>query len=186
MKAKVAAAGLLVLLSAPVLAVPVTFTYQTTINDNGAVDAPGIVTGDLLTATIVADNGGTDLISQAWFQSSVLSATVTVGASYVATFSPPFYTNDPIFRTNGAGGLLIAAWYDTDGGAGDVDNLGGSGAPKFYDNALVTSINGTQLDYVYPIFWQVQLGGGTVPEPGVLGLIGLGLAGLAATRRRKQ
>ena len=160
---------------------PFQFTYATPVTAGGT---PGVTDGDILTLAIIADNGNAGLISQSWFQADVVSAVATVG-TYVAQFIFPHFTNDPVFVTDGLGDLVTSLWFDIDGN--NTDNLG-AGSPRFFDNTLRTSQN-IFMDFLggfpsNPSNWTVAAA--AVPEPTTLTLLGFGLFGLVAARRRSQ
>ncbi len=168
-------------------AIPYQFTFTTTVTSS--IGTPGVTDGDLLTLNILGDNGGTDLFSQSWFQTDIISAVASVG-TYEANFFFPHYNNDPVFLTNGSGALSSTAWYDID--SNNTDNLG-IGSPGFYVNALVTSqvkhlVFSTSSHPNSPENWSVSAASGPapVPEPTTMLLFGTGLAGLVGLRRKKQ
>ena len=167
------------------MATPVEFVFTTTIIDSpsGGVppSIPGVSTGDTLTLTVTADNGGSTLISQLWEVGDVLSAAASVG-SYSATYNNPAFSGTK-FETDAGGALMANPLY------GDIDTNnedlnGASGFVKFFSNTLHDGSD--NIAHYLPhstnfTAWTVTL----VPEPGTLSLAAAGLLGLAAARRRR-
>lgn len=172
--------ALLLLVPALAIAVPVKFTYTSPVSSGGVA---GVSDGDILTLEIIADNGGSGLLSQSWIQADISSAFAFV-ETYNAVFNFP-YLNNPVFVTDAAGLLTSTAWVDVD--ENNTDNLG-SGSPKFFANGLRTS-QGNFMEYQgpWPFFatWSIN-NVSRVPEPASLTLLVLGLAGLGVTRIRKK
>lgn len=147
----------------------------------------GVNAGDTITVTVVADNGASMLVSQSWFQADILSATVVAG-SYAGTFNAPFFTNDPIFRTDATGAMSLALFFDTD--LGNSDSLGGSA--QLFNDGIASRTQTSSLFAGFairpagdPSAWTVTAGGLSVPEPSSMLLVGLALAGLGMAQRRR-
>lgn len=170
--------------SAP--AIPFQFTYR------GTTDLtliPGTNAGDPVVITVLADNGGSSVLSQSWNYDDLLYATLATG-TYQATYGAPLISNlDPSFRTDASGTLnrveflggVIGVNSDNFGTGGDIlllDDLiiDYHGNPAFLSDAL------SSPDRLR--FWTGPTAA-PIPEPATFGLLSLGLlAGAAVARRR--
>lgn len=168
-------------------AAPFQFTFHDTVVFYPCcLTLPGVNAGDLVTVTVLADNGADTLIGQSWYQADVISATATVGG-YSAIYRPPFFVNDPMFRTNESGQIDLVWFADTD--SGNSDSLNGSAFLS--SNAIGTQIESTQYAAFFAggtsvqraNYWSVT-SASAVPEPApyLLILAGIGAASLASRR----
>lgn len=181
----------------PALASPVEFVFHDTVGswapcilNSSCPLIPGVNFGDLVTVRVIADNGNSSLTAQTWSQSDVISATASVG-TYTGTFNTPYYSYDPIFRTNLIGEIEKVAFFDID--IGNTDNLGNS--VLLASNALISARSDNT--YQYYVFFQNGISASnpnywsfkpvtSVPTPPTLLLILTTLAALRATRPMKD
>jgi len=125
----------------------------------------------------------------------VTAAGTMIDATYAAAYPPQMGTNSNTGRgymyQSGDGSTIVGDWSNTattDAYVGIELSLSGGtrfGWLHFVDNPASSPQTLTLKDWAYQSTAGVGIAAGAVPEPNVLGLSALGLAGLLASRRRK-
>jgi hypothetical protein len=107
--------------------------------------APGVVNGDILKLTVIADNGGNDIINQTWLNDVIFTAYANVGSSdAVLDYPGPDATK---FTTNSLGQLTFTGFIDSPG-SDNTDSIG-TGSQRAYLNIhdhYIDSLNKNQGD----------------------------------------
>jgi uncharacterized protein (TIGR03382 family) len=185
------------LAASPVSAALVSFSWTSEVDGSIPPTIPGVSVGEEVTVVVTADNGNSTLASQQWFINHVLSATVTIGSSYSATFiNSTSIPNDfippgaqSVFQTDGSSTLIAARFQGTGPMAiTDTFDTSGTGTGRLYNNSITAS-NDTDATFVehFYIGQTVFEGWDTtpdiVPEPSALCLA---LAGVALLVRRRS
>jgi hypothetical protein len=183
------------LVASPVSAALVSFSWNSTVDGSIAPTIPNVSVGDPVTVEVIADNGNNTLATQQWFINDVLSATVTIGASYSATFiNSTSIPNDfippgsqSVFQTDGTG-TLIAARFQGTGPMTITDTLdpSGTGIGRLYNISISASDDSdayfTERFYIGQTVFEGWDDTPTiVPEPG-----SLCLAMIAASLLRRK
>lgn len=169
----------LAIANSPARSIPFQFTFTTTASISLI---PGMNSGDMVTISVLADNGGTSSLSQSWNESDLLSTTLT-GGTYWAIYGAPFLVGiDPAFRTD-ATGALDRARFDGSLSGQDVFGIGGDILLVDYvvfdytGNVAILDPGLSDPDALR--YWSDPVAA-PVPEPGTATLVALALTAGAA------
>ncbi len=167
------------------MAIPFKFTFSSTVDTFSGI--PGVSVGNPLTLVVIADNGGSDAISQTWGPADVLSANLAVG-TYLASYDP--LPNLAIFVTDASGSFsFFNSTNFVDSSGTNTDSIPQVGNPAFLPGMLIASDSNIAFFSPFANFepsWTLMLAQPppTIPEPGTLVLFGVGLAFCTIARRR--
>jgi hypothetical protein len=181
------------------------FQFEDTIS---ATDIPGLAVGQSASITVGLDNSGTSILSQTWTASDLTSLTFDFNnGGYVITFYDTFDGGLPVrlgdFVTDSSGTLVsvMTHWRDnsvlnhftTNNLPADHYSWFLSGDNSLFEQTnnyhrtavqLVGNLNTNPIPFMFqPARWNLV---SVVPEPSIIALFGLGLAGLGLVRRRQS
>ncbi len=186
-------AALLFVAASQASAAVVQLTWVTTVQQLGG-NAPSVV-GEQLTTIISVDNGGSSLASQSWSSANFLSYRQE-GASgwFIESTDLGFASGN--FSTDAAGVVNSAATWNGLYPSGTVNtSWAGLVSGGWWNNGNNQTSCTADGDCIWAsnvganqsaASWTASFDNGAVPvsEPGVFALMGLGLLGLAASRKR--
>lgn len=158
-------------------------TFSSTVSNNSGVDG-GFGVGDPFLATVALDNGGSNIESQTWQVSDVVSVTFDFGnGAHVTTFNNTKTFSLGNFATNSSGILTSVPEWENDSASDDVISTNSSQTPSqwflnghnsiyftdnFSNSVSINNVGNTVVASSWNIAPSV-----TTPEPSLmLGLIG--------------
>jgi len=158
------------------------YTYVDSIS---SASTPGISVGDTFTTHLFINSASPD--NQVWSAGDTDGFTISAGtyhASYSVVWQPNFE-----FDTDGSGNATAVQFYGTDPSSHNVDNFGSWTGDTVYGNASFCDFNGNCNNITAGTFnnvgqWTFN-GAVTAPEPTSMAMIGIGILGLGASRRRR-
>lgn len=186
---KLVLVGLMLVLSPmAAYAYPISFDLIVTITETNASVGTGVVAGDVFTGVMFFDSA--DLAPDGSRSRTILPGgdTITIaGITFDTTLVDTFY----VFGFSGGMPLCIGDFLLDGCGTGE-----GQSIPKldgddliFYDNGFGVvrdSISGEPDGPFQFADFSYSFAASSVPEPGTLALLGIGLLGMGAARRRKK
>ena len=187
---KLAVVGVALLCITNAYAIPVQFTYTSTTISHPVTGSlpniPGVSLGDVVTLTLLADNGGSGLNSQSWTIGNLISGSLSVG-SYWQSYTDGWFESPSWvpFTTDAFGNLTKSVFSGTDPfGSPNHQDTFGSGLLGFpldivLYNGTIQAYGGGQA-YYGPLDsldrWTVsQVSPVPEPETYAMMLFGLGL-----------